>query len=176
MDQKEIVRKFVESLGKINPPKINTDLVSNYLSNIVVDSESLEEFLSYADQFLKHSQTFQMAFLLHSLSSVLMFHPLGSAVAQVKGSLAVNNVFDIPDGAKLMKLDGAKRYDELCQKLMDFESREAKSLEKRIKEVRKGEKIDDGSEPNRCFDPMTSNFRTQTQPGEDLTEDLEVRD
>ena len=175
MDQKEIVRSFVDSLGKVKPPRIDQTLVENYVTNIVVDSDSLEEFICYSDRFLKHTQTFQMAFLLHSLSSVLMFHPLGSAVSQVRHSLQTN-VYDIADGSKLMKLEGAKRYDKLCQKLMDFDSAESKKLEERIKEVRAGEKVDDGTKPNQCFDPMKTHFSTQEEPGQDLTEDLEVRD
>ena len=53
---------------------------------------------------------------------------------------------------------------------------ESKKLEERIKEVRAGEKVDDGTKPNQCFDPMKTHFSTQEEPGQDLTEDLEVRD
>jgi len=178
MEQNDVVVKFIESLGKITPPKINGPLLKNYITNIVVDSHSLEDFIVHSDKYLKHSQTFQMSFLLHSLASVLIATPIGSPVLQVLSSIDTN-AFDIglSEASEIRKTDEAKRYDELCQKLMDYDSPEATSLENRIKKERKiGIKFDDATEPNQLFNPLKTKFPTQEQAGEDLTDELEIRD
>ena len=180
MQQKKIVRDFVDTLGKMNPPIINGSLFKNYLKNIIIDSQSLEEFIIYSERFLKHSQTFQMSFLIHSLASVLGISPSGNPIHQVLSSVQTH-VFDIPheEIIKIEKMDEAERYSQLCNNFMDFESKESKSLEVRISRDRNDpnlEKTDDGTAPNAIFDPMGTEFPTQSVPGDDLTEELEIKD
>ena len=180
MDQAQIVRDFVDTLGKMSPPIIDGSLLKNYLKNIVVDSKSLEEFITYSDRYLKHSQTFQMSFLLHSLASVLKVSPLGNPVHQVLASVKTH-VFDIPhqEIIKIEKMDEAERYSQMCSFFMDFESKQSKSLEGRLSKERNDpnlEKIDDGTTPDAIFDPMGTMFPIQAEPGEDLTEELEIKD
>lgn len=180
MEHKDTVRKFVDALGKMKPATISASLLKSFITNIIIDSESLEEFIAYSDSFLKHSQTFQMAFLLHSLSSILTIDPLGNPIKQTRDNIETHAFNDISmeEIQVIIKSDEAKRYEGLCDKLMDLNGPEAKSLEKRMFDQRHSdlEKIDDGTEPNQLFDPMKSKFPTQTEPGEDLTEELEVMD
>ncbi len=178
MEHKETVRKFVDALGKFEVPKIDAKLVETYITNIVIDTDSLEEFICYSDRYLKHTQTFQLAFLLHSLASVLVSSPMGSAVLQVTKDVNTD-AFDIPttEGLRLRELDEAKRYEGFCDLLMDYESAPAQSLEKRIQEQRTSgdNKLDDGSEPNAVFNPYGTKL-PQNSAGEDLTEETEIID
>jgi len=180
MEQKEIVREFIKSLGMMKPPVISTDLFKNFIKNIIIDSESMEEFIVYSDRFIKHSQTFQMAFLLHSLASVTAIAPTGDPIGEVRKSVKTI-AFDIPiqEMVKIISMDEAQRYSELCEKLLEYNSDEAKRLDKRIVDDRNNpdhQKIDDGTDPNQLFDPMETKFPTQSTPGDDLTEDLEIKD
>lgn len=175
MEQVEVVRKFVDSLGKFDPPKITAKVARAYIENIVVDSESLEEFICYSDKYVKHTQTFQLSFLLHSLASVLKIAHLG-AVSEVVRSIQTD-AFDISadESRELGESDAAARYDELCSKLMDYENEEAQKLHKRFIEGRNSgdKKLDDGTEPNKIFDPMKTKFDDGSPPGDDLTEESE---
>lgn len=180
MEQKEIVHDFVETLGKISPPIINADLLKNYITNIVVDSESLEEFIAYTDRFSKHTQTFQMSMLIHSLASTLVWSPLGNPVKQVH-SMIPNNCIQIPHQTitRFAGLPASKRYEDFCRKLMDCDTPECQSLETRIDNDRLNlEKLDDGTkEKNPCFDPMKTSFPQSNEPtGTDLTDELEIND
>ena len=176
IDQKQVVRGFVESLGKITPALITTDLFENYIKNIVVDSESMEEFIAYADRFLKHSQTFQLGFLLHSLASVLTMATPGGPLLQVKLTIKTDS-FRIPydDIVRMKDLPEALRYDKLCEKLIEPQSPEAKSMDARIVSNRENkEKIDDGTPANALFDPMKVMFAEDHEPGQDMSEKTEV--
>jgi hypothetical protein len=152
--QEEVVTAFISSLGRMVPPIIDAELVRNFITNIVVDSESLEEFITGIDRYSKHSQTFQMGLLLHSISSVLCFSPLGSPVKQVTNSFPTDVFHMSHEEANAFKeLSGAKRYDILSIKLMT-DTEEAKSLDSRIKAERKLDKLDDGGTvKNPIFDP-----------------------
>lgn len=147
MEQKLIVRDFVDSLRKIKPPVVNAKLLRRYLVDIVTDIDSLQEFIVYTDRFLRSSQTFQIGFLLHSLASVLMYHPLGSPVKQVKSSISTDVIhMSYQESKEIAALPEAKKYNDFCEQLMELESESAKILDGRIVEGRKvKEKIDDGT-------------------------------
>jgi hypothetical protein len=117
-----------------------------------------------------------MGFLLHSLASVLNFSPLGNPIDQVVALLPTDAFhIDSPDLDELSKTEAGSRYDQLCQKLMNCDEHEAQSLNKRTDEGRKLEKLDDGGTmKNPMFDPMATKFRDETEPGYDLTEELEA--
>jgi len=179
LGQTEVVHEFIDMLGKSTPPVINADMVINYIKNIVVDSDSLEEFIVETDRYLKHSQTFQMGFMLHSLASVLTVTSHGNPIRQVQDSIATNAFnISLEEGMVIKALPEAKRYDEICEPLMDPTTDFAIRLNDRIVEGRNSgqEKIDDGSEANQIFDPMKLNFPTQDEPGQDMTEELEIKD
>lgn len=147
MKEKQIVRDFIDSLRKIKPAIVDRELLRRYLVDIIVDSDSLEEFIVYTDRFSRSSQTFQLGFLLHSLASVLLYHPLGSPVKQVKSSISTDSIhMSYQESKVIASLPEAKKYDDLCSQMMDYESEMAKKLEARMTESRKiKEKIDDGS-------------------------------
>ena len=188
MDQGEIVKEFVVQLGKMTPPVIDKELVLKYVTEVVVDSDSLGLFFMETDRYVKHSQTFQMGFLLHSLCSILMYDHLGSgmtkslssvlpsqsAVDQVTGVVATD-VFNISEkeGEELKENDYVKRYDNLCQLLMTDRNL-IEALNDKMDIQRKLPKIEDvGKVPNPLFDPLTVKFSQHDQPGDDLTEQTE---
>ena len=174
MEQDEIVKEFVEGLGKISPPIIDKEIILKYVTDVVVDSDSLGLFFMETDRYVKHSQTFQMAFLLHSLCSVMLYHPLGSAVQQVTNIVATE-VFTISDeeGQEFKENNYVKRYDNLCQLLMTDKTL-IEALNNKMDAQRKLPKIEDGGKvANPLFDPLTVKFSQQSQPGDDLTEQTE---
>lgn len=175
MEQKEIVEDFIKSLGQMTPAIINAEFIKYYVTKIVIDSKSLEQFIVETDRYLKHSQTFQMGFLLHSVSSVLCFSPLGSPVDQVKNMIPTDAFrMTYEESYKLKDLSESKRYESLCQKLMD-DTKESRSLEAKVSQARRLDKLDDGGTiKNPLFNPMKTKFSKDKAKGEDLTEELEV--
>ncbi len=174
MDQKQIVYNFVESLGGI-APIIDGELLTNYITNIVVDMSSLQEFISYTDRYLKHNQTFQMGFLLHSLASVLDFASIGNPIDAVVTSIPTSALkIPLDEMQRLAKTDAAKRYNKLCLLLMNPKLSAASDLNVIIIAGREKEKLDDGGNVNPMFNPMSSVFPKE-DPGVDLTEDTEVK-
>ena len=174
MTQEKIVENFIKSLGQMIPATINAEFIKYYITNIVIDSESLEQFIVGTDKYFKHSQTFQMGFLLHSISSVLCFSPLGSPADQVK-NMVPTDAFRVTyeESYELKELSESKRYESLCQKLMS-DTVEARSLDAKITHSRKLDKLDDGGTvKNPLFNPMKTEF-SDTPKGEDLAEELEV--
>jgi hypothetical protein len=76
-------------------------------------------------------------------------------------------------------LSASKRYEDLCRKLMDCDTPESQSLEKRVTDERENlKKLDDGTkEKNPCFKPMKTHFPQSKEPtGTDMTEELEIKD
>lgn len=150
----ERIREFVDGLRDAEP-ELNAALLKTLIEEIVVDEETLREFILYSDRFMRRSKTFQITFLLHTLASVLKSHnPIGSPVKQVEHFIptkAINIAFE--EITQISNTPEADRYDKICDNLMNPQNKSSYDLHMEILEGRKNEKLDDGSEPYLLYDP-----------------------